>query len=138
MAGLQFGKRSREKAGGTGKEGEAAPLAKARSTRQAAQGKGEAEKEEEKRRDKGERGGAPFLSSAYASRTKRQLRGRGPSHPEQNPSGRKEGKRGGGGKDREGNEEERETRRQENEAGGKRGEGLRKKGNEGKGAARDI
>ena len=121
MAGLQFGKGSREKAGGTGNEGEAAPLAKARSTRQAAQGKGEAEKEEEMRRDKGERVGAPFLRSAYASRTKLQLRGRGPSHPEQNPSGRKEGKRGGWGKEMKGNEEERETRKR-----GKRGAGKTK------------
>ncbi len=39
MAGLPFGKGSREKAGGTGNDEETAPLAKARSTRQAARGK---------------------------------------------------------------------------------------------------
>ena len=42
--------------------------------------------------DWGRRGGF-VLRSAYASRTKRQLRGRGPSHPEQNPFGEKGGER---------------------------------------------
>ncbi len=36
-----------------------------------------------------------LLRSAYASRTKRELRGRGPSHRDQNPFGRGPGGEGG-------------------------------------------
>ncbi len=71
-----------------------------------------------------------LLRSAYASRTKRQLRGRGPSHPEQNPFGGKGGERSApkeaspgqkpcGEKEGEG-ERTKEKKRGRREKGGKR------------------